>query len=166
MRRILFVLMSTLAVVVLLFGYRTSTPSPAVPGTSAVAAAGSGTDSSTGSSTGSAATTVPAAPSSSGSGSSSGASGTETVTGRTVQTRWGPVQVRVTVTGGQLTVVDALQVPSGNSKDVRINRAAVPVLEREALQAQSADIDAVSGATYTSEGYITSLQSALDQAGL
>ncbi|WP_181804321.1 FMN-binding protein [Streptomyces shenzhenensis] len=113
---------------------------------------------------------------SSGSGSSSGSSGssksgssstgTKTVTGNTVQTRWGPVQVKVTVKNGKITDVTAVQYPSDNPRDQQINDYALPQLRSEALAAQSASIDTVSGATYTSEGYQQSLQSALDSAGL
>ncbi|MET8614280.1 MULTISPECIES: FMN-binding protein [Streptomyces] len=94
--------------------------------------------------------------------SSPGAS--KTVTGPTVQTRWGPVQVRVTVQGGRLTDVTAVQYPTDNPHDREIDSYALPQLRREALAAQSARIDMVSGATYTSTGYRQSLQSALDQA--
>ncbi|OIK28881.1 FMN-binding protein [Streptomyces malaysiense] len=87
----------------------------------------------------------------------------KTATGETVQTRWGPVQVRVTVKGGRLTEVTALQYPTENPRDQEINSYALPQLRREALAAQSAQIDMVSGATYTSTGYRQSLQSALDQ---
>ncbi|WP_051926555.1 FMN-binding protein [Streptomyces durhamensis] len=73
-------------------------------------------------------------------------------TGDTVQTRWGPVQVRVTVQGGRLTDVTAVQYPQDNPRDQEINGYALPQLRREALAAQSARIDAVSGATYTSDG--------------
>ncbi|MFD7921269.1 FMN-binding protein [Streptomyces sp. NPDC059740] len=85
-------------------------------------------------------------------------------TGRTVQTRYGPVQVRATVSGGRLTKVAVLQVPSGRGRDQEIAAYAVPRLTSEALGAQSATIDAVTGASYTSQGYIASLQSALDEA--
>ncbi len=139
MRRILLVLMSTIAAVVAMFGYRTSTPTPAT--STATVAAGTG-------STG------------------GGNTGTSTVTGTAAQTRWGPVQVQITVSGGKVTAVNVLQVPDGNGRDVEINNDAVPVLKQETLSAQSAHIDSVSGATYTSQGYTTSLQSALDQAGL
>ncbi|MEU7056536.1 FMN-binding protein [Streptomyces sp. NPDC046197] len=101
------------------------------------------------------------------SGSSSGgtATGTRTVTGRTVRTRWGPVQVRITLKNGRITEVTAVAYPSANPRDQEINSYAIPELRREALAAQSADIDSVSGATYTSDGYRQSLQSALDSAG-
>ncbi|MEU7379444.1 MULTISPECIES: FMN-binding protein [unclassified Streptomyces] len=106
------------------------------------------------------------APAPSGGSSSSGtAGGTRTVTGETVRTRWGPVQVRVTLVDGRITDVTALAQPSGNPRDREISGYAVPRLRGEALTAQSADIDTVSGATYTSDGYRRSLQSALDTAG-
>ncbi|POX49646.1 FMN-binding protein [Streptomyces sp. Ru71] len=95
-----------------------------------------------------------------------GATGTRTVTGDSVDTRWGPVQVRVTVSGGRLTDITAVVYPTENPRDQEINSYAIPQLRREALDAQSADIDSVSGATYTSDGYKQSLQSALDSAGL
>ncbi|MFE7167764.1 FMN-binding protein [Streptomyces sp. NPDC057616] len=109
-------------------------------------------------------------PSSSSSGSTSGGTsggavtGTKKVTGDTVQTRWGPVQVRITVKNGKLTDVTAVSYPTDNPRDQEINSFALPRLRSEALQAQSADIDTVSGATYTSDGYRQSLQSALDSA--
>jgi len=165
-RRIVLALMSTVTAVVLLFGYRTSTAHPAAAAPAAVAADSAGTGGSTGSST----STTPAAPPSSSSSSSSpsasSTSSTKTVTGQTAQTRWGPVQVQITVSAGKVTAVNVLQVPSGNGRDVEINNQAVPVLKQETLQAQNANIDSVSGATVTSDGYITSLQSALNQAGL
>ncbi|MEU9342207.1 FMN-binding protein [Streptomyces sp. NPDC048278] len=102
----------------------------------------------------------------SGSGGSGSSSGTRTVTGDTVQTRWGPVQVKVTIRSGRITDVTAVQYPSDNPRDQEINQYALPQLRSEALAAQSASIDTVSGATYTSQGYQQSLQSALDSAGL
>lgn len=103
--------------------------------------------------------------SSSAGSSSAGSSGTRTVEGDTVQTRYGPVQLRITLTGGKITAVTAVQLPDDNPRDQEIDSFAVPQLTQEALAAQSAKIDTVSGATYTSEGYIQSLQSALDKAG-
>ncbi|MFF4303480.1 FMN-binding protein [Streptomyces sp. NPDC001601] len=98
--------------------------------------------------------------------SGSSSTGTRTVTGDTVQTRWGPVQVKVTIKNGKITDVTAVQYPSDNPRDQEINQYALPQLRTEALAAQSASIDTVSGATYTSQGYQQSLQSALDSAGL
>jgi uncharacterized protein with FMN-binding domain len=162
MRRILLVLLSTVAAVAALFGYRTSTPHPSTASSPAVAAGTPGGTSSVGGST----TTTPPAPKSTTAGSAPQATATKTITGRTAQTRWGPVQVRITVAGSRLTAVNVLQVPNGNGRDAEINSYAVPVLQEETLSAQSAGIDSVSGATVTSRGYIDSLQSALDQAGL
>ena len=67
---------------------------------------------------------------------------------------------------GKITAVDVPQYPDGNHRDDEINADALPTLKQETLSAQSADIDMVSGATVTSQGYLQSLQSALDQAGL
>ncbi|MER6034317.1 FMN-binding protein [Streptomyces sp. NPDC001835] len=102
-----------------------------------------------------------------GSGSGAGASGaarTRTVTGRVAQTQYGPVQVRITVSGGRITQAAAVQAPKGGVSGQK-TALAVPKLNQEAVAAGNADIDAVSGATYTSTGYQQSLQSALDQAG-
>jgi uncharacterized protein with FMN-binding domain len=85
-------------------------------------------------------------------------------TGSTVNTKWGPVQVQVTISGGKITDVAALQYPNDRGKSVAINAQALPILQSEALTAQSASINTVSGATYTSDGYTQSLQSALDLA--
>lgn len=84
------------------------------------------------------------------------------VTGPVITNRYGPVQVRVTVKGGKLTDVQAVALPTGG-KSGSIADYSAPILRREALAAQGAGIHAVSGATYTSEGYASSLQAALDQ---
>ena len=89
----------------------------------------------------------------------------QTYTGSVAQTRWGPVQLEIIVTGDTITKVTVLQRPNGNHKDVEINNYALPILIQDTLDAQTADIDMVSGATVTSEGYVTSLQAALDEAG-
>ena len=87
-----------------------------------------------------------------------------TFLGSSVQTRYGPVQIKITYAAGRVTGVVAVQLPSGRSRDAEINNYAVPILESETLAAQSANINSVSGATYTSDGYVQSLQSALDAA--
>ncbi|MET9865306.1 FMN-binding protein [Streptomyces sp. NPDC006386] len=89
---------------------------------------------------------------------------TQTLTGSVAQTQYGPVQVRVTVTGGKITKAEAVQAPKGGRSD-QITSASVPRLNQAAVAAGTAQIDSVSGATYTSAGYKQSLQSALDQAG-
>ncbi len=137
MKRIAYWFLSTVTIVVLLFGYRTSTMG-AVSGGDAVIA-----------------------------GSQSPPSElAETVTGPSVQTEWGPVQVQITVADGRITDVQVLDYPSESPKDQQINGYALPILVDETLQAQSADIDMVSGATVTSVGYVQSLQAALDEAAI
>ncbi|MGW5115996.1 FMN-binding protein [Streptomyces noursei] len=89
-----------------------------------------------------------------------------TFTGDPVSTRYGTVQVAATVAAGRLTGVRVLHVPSESGRDQEIAAYAVPRLTQEALAAHGAGIDAVSGASYTSAGYIRSLQSALDRAGV
>lgn len=103
----------------------------------------------------------------SGSGSGSeGAPAAKTVLGDVADTQYGPVQVRITVSGGKVTAADAVKAPDSDANSRQIAAGAIPKLNQAAVTAQSAQIDAVSGASYTSEGYITSLQSALDKAGL
>ena len=134
MRRIAVWLLSTVAAVVLLFSYRTSTM-----GTGAAVAAPTGGP-------------APA--------------GGTVFQGSLAQTRWGPVQVTITVAGGKIVGVSVPTYPDGNGRDREINAYALPALTKATVAAQSADIDSVSGATVTSEGYKESLQSALDAAHL
>ena len=84
-------------------------------------------------------------------------------TGSAVQTPFGTVQVQVTMQNGTITDVQALQLPTGRGHTQQLSSYAGPQLRSEVLQAQSAQVDTISGATYTSEGYMQSLQSALDQ---
>jgi uncharacterized protein with FMN-binding domain len=156
-RRIVLWVMSTLTVVTLLFGYHTSTSSQAAAGaeSSALAPVASGTGG----------TSSTDGTSSTGSSSSDPGSGT-TVTGDEASTRWGPVQVQLSVSGGTITDVTVVEYPNGNGRDQEINARALPILVQETLDAQGDGIDMVSGATVTSEGYLESLQSALDKAGL
>lgn len=88
------------------------------------------------------------------------------VDGPVVYTDYGPVQVRITLSGSRIVDVQALQLPHDRARSASISENAGPQLRREALAAQSARIDGVSGASYTSEGYAESLQGALDRAGL
>jgi uncharacterized protein with FMN-binding domain len=165
MKKIVLWLMSTLTALVLLFGYHTSTSSTAAAagGNSSVATPFSGSTSPSGSAS---TPTTGSSGSSSAASSSSSASASTTVTGAVADTRWGPVQVQLTVAGGSITNVSVVQYPDSNGRDQEINAQALPILIQETLKAQNAKIDMVSGATYTSDGYLTSLQSALDQAGL
>lgn len=94
------------------------------------------------------------------------ASASGTFTGASAQTRFGAVQVQIVVADGTITDVVALQLTDEDQKSVSISNRAEPVLRQQVLAAQSANVQGVSGATYTTDGYLTSLQSALDQAGL
>jgi uncharacterized protein with FMN-binding domain len=87
-----------------------------------------------------------------------------TVNGGVADTMYGAVQVQITVRGGRITSAHAIDYPQGGGRDQQINSRAIPLLDQETLQLQSAQIDTVSGATYTSDGYRRSLQSALDAA--
>jgi uncharacterized protein with FMN-binding domain len=95
---------------------------------------------------------------------SSGSAAT-TATGAVAQNQYGPVQVQVTVAGGKIKDVAAVQLPQRDGKSAEISQFAAPQLQSEVMAAQSAQIDGVSGASYTSQSYETSLQSALDQLG-
>jgi uncharacterized protein with FMN-binding domain len=165
MKRIVLWFMSTLTVVTLLFGYHTSTSSELAGGRSTVLASPSGGGSTT-SGTTPGTTTAPAPGTTSGTTGGTTSGTTATVTGDSTDTRWGPVQVQITVASGKITDVKVVDYPNGNGRDEQINARALPILVRETMDAQSAKIDMVSGATVTSEGYLGSLQSALDQAGL
>ncbi|MFJ2302838.1 FMN-binding protein [Streptomyces sp. NPDC087787] len=132
--------------------------SGAPSGSSSGAPSGSSSGAPSGSSSG-----APSGSSSSGA-AGSGAAQARTVTGDTAQTDYGPVQVRITVSDGRITKAEAVQAPQGGLSGQK-SELAVPKLNQEAVAAQSADIDTVSGATYTSGGYKKSLQSALDKAG-
>jgi uncharacterized protein with FMN-binding domain len=147
MRRIVIWLASTVTIVVLLFGYHTSTNKTSPAATTSCAS-------------------TPPTSSSSNSSTAPPSSKITTYTGSVAQTRWGPVQVKITVQGGKITKVMVLQQPNGNPRDAEINSQALPILIDETVQAQSANIDMVSGATVTSDGYVRSLQAALDEAGI
>lgn len=171
MRRITLWALSTLTSLVLLFSYHTSTSSTTASAASPIVAqanvtpapsATTGSSSSGSSSSGSTATpkataTTPKATTQ---------TTTKTYAGSAVDTQYGPVQVQITVRNGKIIAASVLQVPSNNGRDQEINSVAVPQLNSEVVQAQSASIDMVSGATFTSQGYLQSLQSAIDQAHL
>ncbi|MEO3820342.1 FMN-binding protein [Plantactinospora sp. B24E8] len=155
MRRIVLGLAGTVAAVVLLFSYRTST---AGPSRGPVGEAPPGIVTPLG----------PAAPdagTSPGAGSASrgGTAGPVTANGTVEDNGYGPVQVQVTISNGRIVEVTAVALPEdGHSR--RINSGAVPRLRREVLAAQSAQVDTISGATLTSEAYARSVQAALDAA--
>jgi uncharacterized protein with FMN-binding domain len=169
LRRVILAICATAAALVLLLSFKTHTQSGL--GSSPAAALGSpapGTGDA-------AATTAPSASASaakaksststsSTSAASTGTSAAKTVTGAAWPTIYGPVQVQVTVKNGKVTAVTATEYPQETPRDYQINSYAIPQLNSEALAAGSANIDSVSGATYTSQGYISSLQNALDKA--
>lgn len=88
------------------------------------------------------------------------------VNGASADTQYGPVQVQLTIRGSRIVSAVAIDYPQSGGRDREINSIAIPLLEHETLAAQSSQIDSVSGATYTSDGYLQSLQSALDAAQL
>lgn len=108
--------------------------------------------------------TTPSAPSVPPSASTPGTDGT--FTGDAAPTRFGDVQVEIDVSSGRIDDIRVIAYPANDRKDLQINQRAIPILVSEALAAQSADVDTVSGATYTSQGYRQSLQSAIDKAGI
>ena len=107
--------------------------------------------------------TATATPGATATATPTGTSGT--ATGAAVATQYGNAQVKVTVQDGKITAIQALQLQGNDPRSVMISSSAEPILQQEALAAQSAQIDTVSGATYTSESYKQSLQSALDKLG-
>jgi uncharacterized protein with FMN-binding domain len=143
MRRVLLAACSTVVLLVLLLGFKTQSTSKPLTSPPSL---NSGTSGSSGSA-----------------GTVAGTTGTKTATGEAADTRYGPVQVKVTVSNGKITAAEAIDYPNQDPRDQEINSFAIPQLEQEAISASSAKIDVVSGATYTSEGYVQSLQSALDQ---
>ena len=162
MRRVILAIVSTAAGLVLLLTFKTHSTSAI---SSPPAALGSPNDSA--SAPASAPAAAPTASSSSGGNASGGSTASpKTVTGAAATTIYGPVQVRITVRGGKVTAAQAVVYPQDTPRDQQINAFAIPELNQEAVAAASAKIDMVSGATYTSQGYLSSLQSALDQAGL
>jgi uncharacterized protein with FMN-binding domain len=160
MRRAVLAFGSTVAGLILLLSFRSHSATPASAG---VSAAGASSKSSGGSATGSGDMAGP------GSGSSAVAAppapaGGKVVTGDLVTGPYGPSQVAITLSGNKITKVTVLQHTDDGANSKLIDGNALPKLTAETLAAQSAKIDAVSGASYTSAGYIKSLQSALDKA--
>ena len=102
----------------------------------------------------------------SGSSGSSGTSASGTYKGTAVQTRFGPVQVQITVANGKITDITALQLTNTDGKSIQISNRTAPLLRSKVLAAQSADVQTVSGATITSDAYLTSVQAAIDAAHL
>jgi len=193
MRRAVLTLGSTAAGLAVLFSYKSHSPTaaayvpspaPSTPGTSAqastgmaggtgstTAADGAGRASSKQPAAGSATKTAAGSATKTAAGSATKAAAgsattTRMVTGKVADTQYGPMQVEITLTGKRITQVTVLQQTDFGALSQSIDSMAIPKLTAETLAAQSARIDAVSGASYTSSGYIQSLQSAIDQAGV
>ncbi len=167
MRRAIMTIGGTVAAVAALLSFKTHSAAsvsaagtPAMSGTSAASGAASAPGGASPKAT---------AAASAGNGAKKGrmksASG-RTVTGQVANTPEGPMQVQLVLTGKRISQVNVLQHTDNGENSVQIDSFALPRLTSETLTAQSARIDAVSGATYTSAGYIKSLQSAVDAAGL
>jgi uncharacterized protein with FMN-binding domain len=150
MRRVILAVVSTVVGLVLLLTFKTHSIS---------GGSGSAPPAAISTPDGGAASGVASAPASGGSTAAG-----RTVTGAAASTMYGPVQVQITVKDGHVATARAVEYPKTFQQDQQINAYAIPELNREAVTAGSAKIDMVSGATYTSRGYISSLQSALDQA--
>src|SRR3954447_14912468 len=164
MKRVLLSIVATVFGLVALLSFKTqgkplATPAGGLP--SAVAPASSPTASPAAGST-----TSTSAPPKPGATSTAPATTKKRYVGSAVETRYGVVQVAVTVTGGHLDSVNFVQLTAFDGRSQEINSQAAPILLQETVAAQSSQIDTVSGATYTTDGYVQSLQSALDQAGI
>jgi uncharacterized protein with FMN-binding domain len=156
MRRVILAVTGTIAGLVALLSFKSHDPTVPVAATSGT---GSGSSTSSSSSSSSSPATIPgefrsvAGPLT---------AGETTVTGKVANTAYGPVQIQLVVKSGKIVKVAVLQQPTNTIHDIQIGGFAFPRLISETLATQSGKIDAVSGASYTSAGYISSLQSALD----
>jgi uncharacterized protein with FMN-binding domain len=164
---------------VLLLGWQLGSHAPTGSLSATAPASTSGTTASGGAGTASGSTSTPTTGTTSGGTTSRGATSTPTpstststasskdgtYTGDSVSTRYGNVQVSVTISGGAITDVKALRLTDDEQRSVQISASAAPILREEVLSAQSANVSIVSRATYTSDAYLQSVQSALSAAG-
>ena len=157
MKRILLALVGTVAGLAALLSFKTHSgltggaalPAASLPGSAPSSPSGGAS-----------------APSSSAPPEPGQSSAAKTIAGQAIQTRYGVVQVQVVVSGQKIQNASFLQLTADDPRSAEINSQAGPILLQQTLSAQSSQIDGVSGATYTSQGYLQSLQSALDQAGI
>ena len=165
MRRAVLALGGTVAGLILLLSFRSHTATPAAAAAPEPMTSTPPAQSAMPAPTASKASAKPTAGGTSGgSGGGSGMAAPTVVTGDVISSPYGPSQVAVTLTAGKITKVTILQHTDDGAMSQEIDGPALPKLVNETLAAQSAMIDAVSGASYTSAGYIKSLQSALDKA--
>jgi hypothetical protein len=169
MRRVILAVTGTIAGLVALLSFKSHVPSSPVAATAG--GAGGGASSSSSPSAGS--TSPPrgggqteAAPGAFPQGSLAGtlSAGETAVNGKVASTAYGPVQIQLIERSGKIVKVAVLVQPVNTLNDIQIGKFAFPKLISETLTVQNAKIDAVSGATYTSAGYVKSLQSALDKS--
>ena len=156
MRRVILAVTGTIAGLVALLSFKSHDPTVPVAATSGT---GGGSSTSSSSSSSSSAATIP--------GEFRSVAGTlttgeTTITGKVANTVYGPVQIQLVVKSSKIVKVAVLEQPTNTIHDIQIGEFAFPRLISETLAAQNAKIDAVSGASYTSAGYIASLQSAVD----
>jgi uncharacterized protein with FMN-binding domain len=158
-KRAPIVITSTAAGLVLVLSFHTSNPSLKIK-----SAGGKTTGDTSGQpSASTTSTTEPTSPTTRSTGTSTT---TRSATGSDIQYRYGDIQLEVTASGSKITDVSIVREGSTDGRSFQINSQAVPILQSESLSAQSAQIDGVSGATYTSAAYVQSLQSALDKLGI
>jgi len=158
MRSVVLALGGTIAGLTLLLSFKSHAAAPPGGGADAAGMSASRATPASRSSPGRARSSAPAAP------AARASAAPRTVTGSVDATTYGPMQIQLTLAGQKITKVTVLQRTDSGAESDQIDSFAIPRLISETLAAQNGGIDAVSGATYTSAGYITSLQSALDQA--
>jgi uncharacterized protein with FMN-binding domain len=169
LKRLILSVTGTIAGLIALLSFKSQ--AHPVTGAATLPSAALGTQSSSPASPGSAATAVPASGAASSAAptaapTSSAAPTTRTYLGSPITTRYGVIQVKITVRDKKITDVSFAQLTAFDGRSQQINSDAAPQLLHETLSAQSAKVDTISGASYTSDGYRQSLQSALDKAGI
>ena len=160
MRRVILAITGTIAGLVALLSFKSHVPSAPVAATTGGTG---GTSSSSSASSGGGQTEVVPGAFPQGSIAKNLPAGETAVNGKVASTSYGPVQIQLIKRNGKIVKVAVLMQPTNTLNDVQIGRFAFPKLISETLAAQNGKIDAVSGATYTSAGYVQSLQSALDK---
>ena len=172
MRRVLLALAATAIGLVLLLSYKAHSPSPqssalSGPEPGGTVAPGVGTGALTEPSTAAAGAGASATAGPSSSPASSGGKAKSGVySGDPETSQFSTIQVKITVSGGRISDITLIQDLDDDEHSAEVDAYATPILRSEALSAQSANVDVVSGATFTSESYTQSLQSAIDRAGL
>jgi uncharacterized protein with FMN-binding domain len=169
-KRAPIVITSTAAGVALLLSFHTSHPSLQIKSASGTSPGGSGSTPATTPQSTTPQSTTPqssgSAPQSTGPTTTAPAPSNHSATGSDIRYRYGEIEIQVTASGSKITNVTILKDDATDGRSYQINSEAVPILQSETMSAQSSQIDGVSGATYTSQAYVQSLQAALDQLGI